>query len=121
MIIALPKDIIKVPTGKGKGNLQAFRFNSKINRAVVPHEIINCFPNMGVDMFISPGEKCLYLSFGKKEKTQFGVNPRNGYVGCKNLFQWAKNAETPIFDDYHYDNYQIDKKNKIVRVKLERK
>lgn len=121
MIIALPKDIVQIHTGKSKSGVKAFRFKPDLFRMIIPSEIVAMFPGLGIDLFVSPGEKCLYLSFNTKNLTQFQVNSRNGYVGCKKLFEWAVNAETPIFDNYRYDNYQIDRKNRIVKVKLERK
>ena len=120
MIITLPKDVIEITRGRSKDAMKAFRFSYNINRMVIPQEIRDFFPNCGLDLFVSPKEKSLYISFGSKEKTQFSVNRRNGYVGCKKLFEWAANAETPIFEDYHYDDYQIDRKNKIVKLNLER-
>lgn len=88
---------------------------------IVPQEVRNSFPDCGLDLFISPKEKTLYIAFVPKEKAQFQVNGRNGYVGCKKVFEWAANAETPIFDNYEYSNYQIDKKNNIVKLELKRK
>lgn len=92
-----------------------------MNRLIVPKEVRETFPDQGIDMFVSKSEKSLYLTFAPRTKTQFGMNYRNGYVGCKALFEWFTNTEVPVFDDYHYENYQIDKKNKIVKVKLVRK
>lgn len=120
MIITLPKDLLKITCGKCKNAMKAFRFNSSLNRMIIPQEVRESFPNLGVDLFVSPKEKSLYIAFEKRDKTQFQVNQRNGYVGCKKLFEWAVNAETPIFDDYLYTDYQIDKRSKLIKVKLER-
>ena len=120
MIITLPKDIIKITRASKKDRIKAFRFNASRNRAIVPHDVVDMFKGLGIDMFVSPKERCLYLSFGSSGQTQFSVNPKNGYVGCKKLFEWARNAEAPMFEDYLYEDYQIDRKNKIVRVNLER-
>lgn len=121
MIITLPKDIIQVRRMHSKKKINAFIFSSKNRRIFVPWEVRDAFPNLGCDMFVSPKEKSLYLTFGKREETQFRVNQRNGYVGCVQLFEWFRNANVAVFEDYQYSDYQIDKKNKIVKVKIERK
>lgn len=120
MELKLPKDAIYLSHYRGM-TLKAFRFNSDVRRAVLPKELIETFPNMGVDMFVSPGEKCLYLTFGPKEKTQFRINKKSGYVVCKKLFEWSANANVPIHNDYRYTNYAVDKKNKIVKLDLTRR
>lgn len=121
MIITLPKDVVEIKRTFKKSGIKAFRFAKDFNRLTCPREIITLFSNLGADMFVSKIEKTLYLSFGPKEKTQFKINPRNGQMACKDLFTWISYAEVPVFDDYMYDDYQIDTKNKIVKVKLVRK
>lgn len=120
MIITLPKDIIAITPSRSKKKINAFRFNSQHHRATLPNDVVESFSKLGVDMFVSPKEKCLYLTFGKREKCQFHFHPRTGYLSCKKLFEWAVNAESPIFDNYLYTDYEIDKRNKIVKLKLER-
>lgn len=121
MIITLPKDVIEIKRGKAKDAMRAFRFVPLLNRMIIPQEVRDLFPRLGVDLFVSPKEKNLYITFGAKDETQFAFNKRNGYVGCKKLFEWLANAETPIFDDYQYEDYQVDRRNKIVKLSLERK
>lgn len=120
MFLKLPKDAMKLCHSRAKEPKKSFRFNSQHKRASVPTEILNTFTGLGCDMFVSPGEKCLYMTFGKREDTLFGLNNKNGYICCKKLFEWAANAEVPIFDNYEYKDYVIDRKNKIVKLKLER-
>lgn len=121
MKIILPKDIVKLGACKAKTALKSFRLSKEHYRLIVPKEVRELFPDLGLDMFVSKSERSVYISFGLKQQTQFGMNYRNGYVGCKALFEWLNNAELPVFDNYQYDDYQIDKKKKIVKIKLERK
>ena len=121
MIITLPKDVMKLETSRAKPALKSFRFCRQHHRLIVPKEIREMFTGLGLDMYVSKAEKSLYILFGDKKKTQFGMNEQNGYIGCKALFDWFSNTEVPVFDNYQYENYQIDKKNKRVRVKLVRK
>lgn len=120
MIITLPKDLLKLEASRAKASLKSFRFSRENYRLIAPKEVRELFPSLGVDMYVSRKEKSLYILFGDKKKTQFSMNPQNGYVGCKALFDWFSNTEVPVFDNYQYENYQIDKKNKRVRVQLER-
>lgn len=121
MIIALPKDLIKIEKTR-KSHKKRFSFNRKTNRMTIPREILDIFSSKvyGVDIWVSKKEKCAYLKFVKKEDAYFSFNNANGYVVSKDLFNWFQNQEIPIFDDYDYIDYQIDKKNKIVKVNLER-
>lgn len=120
MKLSIPETAIKLKHSRASSHAKAFRFRSDKWRVTVPHEIIDTFPNMGLDVFIDPKEKSMYLSFGPIEKCQFRVNQKNGYVGCKQLYEWAANAEVPIHDGYLYCDYAVDKKSKIVRVSLRR-
>lgn len=120
MFLKLPSDAVQLCHYRAKEPKKSFRFSSEHNRMSVPADIVCTFKGYGCDMFVSPSDKCLYLSFGPREKTMFSLNNKNGYVSCKQLFEWAVNAETPIHDKYEYKEYIIDKKNKIVKLKLER-
>lgn len=121
MQLSLPKDAIRLLQSRSRSAAKCFRFKTERWRVTIPYDIVRTFPDMGVDMFVSPKEQCLYLSFGKKDDTQFRVNQKNGYTNCKKLYEWAANAEVPIHDDYVYDDYIVDKKNKLVRLNLKRK
>lgn len=121
MRITLPKDVIRMTPKRLPKGAASFRFYRDHSRMVVPMEIRDTFPGMGVDMFVSKSENSLYLTFGPKEKTQFSINKRNGYVGCKCLFDWFSNAGVTVMDKEEYEKYDIDKKEKIVRLKLVRK
>lgn len=121
MIITLPKDVIQLKTLRAKAPLKSFRFFRELHRMVIPRDVREVFYGLGLDMFVSKSEKSLYISFGPQKKTQFSVNPRNGYVSCKALFEWIANTEMPVFDNYEYKDYQVDKENRMVKIKLERK
>lgn len=121
MIITLPKDIIEIKMRSYRIGIKAFRFRQQLNKLTVPQDIRKTFEGSGVDMFVSPSEKCLYLTFVNKQKAQFKVNPANGQISCKDLFVWIRNAQVPVFDNYLYDDYQVDTKNKIVKLNLVRK
>ena len=122
MIITLPNDLVRIEKTR-KSRTKCFRFVEKSIRMVVPRELVEMFSGEkhGIDVWISPKEKSAYVKFVPKEKAYFRFNKRNGYVGCAAFFQWAHNLEIPLFDDYLYNDYQIDEKNKIVKVNLVRK
>lgn len=121
MRIYIPKDAVALAASRCRKGVQAFRFSRANNRLLLPREVLNCFPDMGVDMFVSPTEKCLYLTFVDKKRAMFYVNQHSAYVSCKSLFEWATNADVAIHEDYKYRDYVIDKTGKIVKVSLERK
>ena len=122
MIITLPEDLVKIEKTR-KPRIKCFRFVENAKRMVIPGELMEVFSSeeYGIDVWLSPKEKAAYFKFVPKEKAFFRFNKKNGYVGCASFFQWAHNLEIPLFDDYMYEDYQIDKKNKIVKVNLERK
>lgn len=122
MIITLPDDLLRIEKTR-KSRIKAFRFIEKGMRMVIPGELVEMFSSekYGIDVWVSPKEKSAYFKFVPKEQAYFRFNKKNGYVGCAAFFQWAKNFELPLFDDYLYDDYQLDKKNKIVKVNLVRK
>lgn len=120
MRLAIPDTAIQLKQSRATRHLKAFRFRTDRWRVTVPHDVIEAFPNMGLDAFVDPKEKALYLSFGTPEKTTFKVNQKNGYVSCKQLYEWASNAEVALYDDYGYVDYVIDKKSKLVRLSLRR-
>lgn len=120
MIITLPKDIEEIKISRKVG-VKAFRLSRSNGRLTVPREIIGIFKNLGVDMFVSKSEKSLYLTFVPKNQSQFKISQANGQISCRKLFEWLSYAEVPVFDDYLYGEYQIDTKNKIVKLNLVRK
>lgn len=121
MRIYIPKDAVEIAACKCKKGEQAFRFSRDSSRVLLPREIVTCFPDMGVDMFVSPTEKCLYLTFVDKKRAMFCVNQHSAYISSKSLFEWATNADVAIHEDYKYRDYVIDKTSKIVKVSLVRK
>lgn len=122
MIITLPKDLVQIEKTH-KSYKKRFGFNRENNRMIMPRDLINLFDSTtyGVDIWVSRKEKSVYLKFVPKDKAYFSFSNSNGYVGCADLFRWLSDQEVPVFDDYEYTDYQIDKKNKIVKVNLERK
>jgi len=121
MRIYIPKDAVALTTYKCRKGVQAFRFKRSNNRVSLPREIINCFPDMGADMFVSPTDKCLYITFVDKKRAMFYVNRRSAYISSKSLFEWATNANVSIHEDYQYRDYVVDKTSKTVKVSLVRK
>lgn len=120
MKIILPKDVVKMAPKERLKKINAFRFSRQAKRMIVPIEIREIFPDMGVDMYVSKSENSLYMTFGPKGKTQFSVSSKNGYVGCACLFSWFINAGVSVLDRELYPVYDIDRKNKIVKLKLVR-
>lgn len=120
MKITLPKDVVKMAPQRSPKKIDAFRFSRQAKRMIVPIEVREIFPGMGVDMYVSKSENSLYMTFGPKGKTQFLVSSKNGYVGCACLFTWFTNAGVSVLDRELYPIYDIDRKNKIVKLKLVR-
>lgn len=120
-MIKLPKDLIQVHRQRGSRPNTYFKISKSKKRVTVPKHIIEMFPKLGVDMYVSPEEKCLYLLFVPRDKSQFVINVHNGLIGCTDLFKWLNNVNLPVFEDYQYSEYEIDTKNKIVKLNLVRK
>lgn len=121
MIISLPKDVIKIQRAHKPMRVR-FAFDEEHGRMAIPGTLVAMFSSetYGIDLWLSKKEKCAYLKFVPKQKAYFNFNARNGYVGCSDLFKWAHNLEIPLFKEYEYTDYVIDKKNKMVKVNLER-
>lgn len=122
MIITLPKDLIQIHKTRKQAK-DCFSFKESYNRVTIPQKVYDMFSgkNYGVDIWVSKKEKAIFLKFVPKEKAYFAFNNSNRYLGCADLFKWLHIQEIPTFDDYDYTDYQIDEKNKIVQVNLERK
>lgn len=122
MIITLPEDLIQIQKTK-KPYKERFSFAPLYNRMSIPRELIQLFPskNYGLDIWVSKKEKAAFIKFVPREKAYFSYRNVNGYVGCSDLFKWFSNQEIAVFANYDYTDYQIDKKNKVVKVSLVRK
>lgn len=122
MIITLPKDLVQIEKKK-REHKKRFSFSKDVNRMILPREVMDLFPadKLGIDLWVSNKEKSAFLKFVPKEKAYFSYNNTNGYVSCSDLFKWLANQEIAVFSDYDYTDYQIDKKNKVVKVNLVRK
>ena len=121
MIITLPKDLLRIEKSK-RDHKRRFSFVAKCNRMVLPREILEMFSSLkyGIDLWVSKKEKSAYIKFVPKDKAYFQYNNTNGYVGCSDLFKWLADQEIPVFADYEYSNYVVDKKNRVVKVNLVR-
>ena len=75
----------------------------------------------GIDIWVSKKEQSAFLKFVPKEKAYYSYNNANGYIACSDLFRWLQQQDIAIHDDYDYQDYQVDQKNKVVQVKLVRK
>lgn len=122
MIIELPADLVKIEKVR-RAHKRRFAFNKKCNRMILPRELVELFPRekYGIDIWVSQKEQSAFLRFVPKEKAYYSYNNANGYIGCADLFRWLQQQDIPIHDDYDYEDYQVDTKNKVVQVKLVRK
>ncbi len=120
-MIKLPTDIIQIKKMRGGKAVDYFQISKQKKRITIPRKFINTFKERGLDMYISPEQKSLYLLFVDRKKSQFVINEHNGLVGCSDLFNWLNNTNIPVFEDYEYSEYEVDEKNKIVKLKLVRK
>lgn len=117
-MIKLPNTAIAIKKMTGAKAYTYFRINPLHKKLIIPRHLVQQFRGLGIDMYISPEECSLYITFVPRERCQFSVSNSNCIVCCGDLFKWLHNCDITVFSDYAYDDYEVDIKNKIIKLNL---